>query len=259
MIISYRHRFIFLHCRKAAGSSITAFLNRHLGPEDIQIGIWKGTLLAGGKVTRRVVRECFTPDGLRALTRHLGRSVRGGRRPMLGQLLNAANRAHWARRFPAKPMHPTAAEVRAAFPHEWQHFFKFCFVRNPWDRLVSEYRWARANEKGVTFREFVERVADPDRPDPEAVRPVPPDTWSMYTLDGEIAADFIGRYERLPEDMHRVCGRLGLPFEAEHFPSLKRSQQREYQSYYTEQERRLVADSHTPEITQFGYRFNPVD
>jgi hypothetical protein len=37
MIISHAHKFIFLHARKCAGSSVTAYLNPLLGPDDIQI------------------------------------------------------------------------------------------------------------------------------------------------------------------------------------------------------------------------------
>ena len=39
MIISYRHKFIFMHSRKTAGSSVTALLSHHLGPQDIQLGL----------------------------------------------------------------------------------------------------------------------------------------------------------------------------------------------------------------------------
>lgn len=255
MIISYKHRFIFVHCRKAAGSSVTAYLNRHLGPDDIQIGIWKGSLHAGGQTTRRVVRECFKPAGIRAIARRLGQSIRTRRRPTAGQLLNAANRAHWARWFPAKPMHPTAEEIAATFPEEWEQFFKFCFVRNPWDRTVSEFTWARAAEKGVSFEEFVERIADPDRPDPEKVRPVPVNTWPMYTLGGEVAVDFVGRFESLQNDMRAICRRIGIPFEPECFPTLKRGPGWDYTSFYTDHETEMIRRTHEPEINQFNYRF----
>lgn len=255
MIISYKHRFIFVHCRKAAGSSVTAYLNPHLGPNDIQIGIWKGALRAGGQATRRVVGECFKPAGIRAITRRLSQSIRTRRRPTAGQLLNAANRAHWAKWFPAKPMHPTAAEIAAAFPKEWDQFFKFCFVRNPWDRAVSEFTWARAHEKGVSFEEFVERIVNPDRPDPEKVRPVPADTWSMYTLGGKVAVDFVGRFESLEDDMRTICHRIGIPFESERFPALKRNPKTDYKDFYTGHETEMIRRFHEPEINQFSYRF----
>ena len=33
LIISHKYKFIFLNCRKVAGSSITAYLNHFLGPD----------------------------------------------------------------------------------------------------------------------------------------------------------------------------------------------------------------------------------
>ena len=39
MILSRKHRFIFLHNRKKAGSSVTVSLSRYLGPWDTQIGL----------------------------------------------------------------------------------------------------------------------------------------------------------------------------------------------------------------------------
>lgn len=256
MIISHRHRFIFIHCRKVAGSSITAYLNQFLGPRDIQIGIWKDTLQAGGRPNLRVLGECVTPSGARAILSRLRGSVRKRQLPTLGQLLNTANRAVWARRFPAKPMHPTAAEVQTAFPKEWKEYWKFCFVRNPWDRVVSEYHWANANARGVSFDEFVERLADPDRKDPYQVRPVPADTWSMYTIDDAVVADYIGRFENLAGDMESICARLGLPFDTARFPKLKNGRRNTYRSWYCDRSRQLIADRYRPEVTRFGYLFD---
>ena len=54
MIISHKHKFIFMHSRKCAGSSMEVMLNKHLGPNDIQIGSWPETILAGGSMNNRL-------------------------------------------------------------------------------------------------------------------------------------------------------------------------------------------------------------
>ena len=59
MIISHKYKFIFMHGRKCAGSSIEVMLNKYLGPDDIQIGSWPETILAGGKINKRALKDAF--------------------------------------------------------------------------------------------------------------------------------------------------------------------------------------------------------
>jgi|SRR5215468_8444806 len=39
--------------------------------------------------------------------------------------------------------HARAAFYRREFPEQFRDYFKFAFVRNPWDWLVSRYHWSR--------------------------------------------------------------------------------------------------------------------
>ena len=59
MIISHKHKFIFLHSRKCAGSSMEVALNKYLGPNDIQIGSWTETLCGDGKMNKKQSRMHF--------------------------------------------------------------------------------------------------------------------------------------------------------------------------------------------------------
>jgi hypothetical protein len=94
--------------------------------------------------------------------------------------------------------------------------FKFCFVRNPYDRAVSLYLWFRRNpgypeiSSGATFRQFCEILH---------YREVP--LTGLYNQDGismanpqavwvPPAIDFVGRYERLADDWLYVCKKLAL-------------------------------------------------
>lgn len=39
--------------------------------------------------------------------------------------------------------HHSAKEIKSQYPREWNEYFKFAVVRNPWDRVVSNYEYAR--------------------------------------------------------------------------------------------------------------------
>ena len=53
MIISHKHKFIFLHARKCAGTTMEIILNKYLGPNDIQIGSWVETLANSGNFNKK--------------------------------------------------------------------------------------------------------------------------------------------------------------------------------------------------------------
>ena len=59
MIISHKHKFIFLHSRKCAGSSMEVALNNYLGPNDIQIGSWTESLRGNGKMNKKAIIDTF--------------------------------------------------------------------------------------------------------------------------------------------------------------------------------------------------------
>jgi len=252
MIISYRHRFIFVHCRKVAGSALTAYLNRFLGPADLQVGSWQNALANGGSLNRRFIRDLISPKCLTSLAL---RTVR--KRRINGSMLNNAHKQIYRRALGSDPAHPRATELRSFDPVAWEQHFKFCFVRNPYERVVSDYIW-RVQSRGVdvSFRSYLERVADRSKPDPEQVVPRDPDNWPLYTIDGKIAVDFVGRYETLEVDFGEVCERLGLPFRRADLPVAKRKvSDYKYRDWYGSVEKQLVAKIFFSEIEAFEYAY----
>ena len=257
MILSHRFRYIFLHCRKAAGSSATAYLNRYLGPDDLQVGTWADSIKFGGKYNRKLILDLVSWKGVRALAQHSAIRLAKGRIPKGPDLINSAHKDLYRGVLGDKPEQPLASEVKQFAPTEWETYFKFCFVRNPFDRAVSDYRWRTRGKPDISFLEFLERVADPARPDPEHIVPNPRSNWPIYTIDDQIAVDFVGRFERFADDLAHVCNTLSIPFDAASIPFAKKSSgtDRGYRDWYGEREKVLVARLFAHEIDQFGYTF----
>lgn len=131
-------------------------------------------------------------------------------------------------------------------------YFKFIFVRNPWDRAVSQYFGqaqiiAASRGSTATARTFREAVLNP-RWLHEMKRQI---DW--VRLDGETLVDFVGRVEKMQEGFDEVCDRLDLP--RQQVPHLNASSHEPYWTYYDDETRELVAERYKKDIETFGYRF----
>lgn len=80
-----------------------------------------------------------------------------------------------------------------------------------------------------------------------------------YQLDwfvdpnGEIIADFIGRFERIEEDWTFVAGKLGVDPVLPHSRANPRG--RHYTEYYTASTRETVLEKFRVDVETFGYNF----
>lgn len=151
--------------------------------------------------------------------------------------------------------HPTIRRVRWFLKKDWGRMFKFAFVRNPWDLVVSYYFWIRKC-KGQTFgrEDFDEWVRAFPR---ERRKKFLKNRQHLYTClwRDRIALDFVGRFENLADDFDYVCKRIGVPT-----PSLGRhkAEYRDftgYRHYYDEQSRRIIEQIFRKDIRLFGYEF----
>ena len=174
-----------------------------------------------------------------------------------------------------KLAHLSAAEyVEDGFvsAEEFSDLFTFSFVRNPYERLVSEYLY-RNYFSHRNFRDFVlNRLPAPGWNDD--YRHVMPQYDMLHDSNGRLLVDFVGRFERLQQDFDEVCQRLGIDdSELPHRnPSNKRSRnlkrrvrnfvfrngegdKRHYTDFYDDETRAAVSRLYHRDIETFGYAF----
>lgn len=168
--------------------------------------------------------------------------------------------------------HCFAAEFRMMCPAEqWNRTFKFAFVRNPWDRLVSWWSMVNAYRdafrKGVrlnrfftyvlgsstTFEEFLLNC-HADIADPDGRKCILRNQLDYLTdREGRLLVDYVGRFENLAHDFREVTRQLGLPDTAlEH---RNKTSHAPYTDYYSERTRSLIERAYHRDIAQFGYVF----
>ena len=155
---------------------------------------------------------------------------------------------------------------------EFAGLFKFSFVRNPWSRILSEYRY-RNYFHHLSFRDFVlNKLPKPGWDD--KYRHVMPQYDMLYNQQGELLVDFIGRFETLQQDFDRVCEQLGIAESS--LPHRNRSDKksrglkRKIKNYlymngenrhqcmadfYDDEIRAAVAKYYSKDIETFGYQF----
>ena len=230
MIISHEHKFIFLKTKKTAGTSIELALSALCGPGDI-----------------------ITP--LTAVDEALRASGRGAQNWRLHGWWQSPRPLFKRRflKFTAEDYgfynHMPAEEAKALLNDDkaWRSYFKFAFDRNPWDRQVSWYhhRYSR-KDTPPPFSDFI--YAD---------RRARINNYEIYSLGGQPAVDFVGRFETLEQDLRHALGQVGLELEGA-LPRAKtnfRQNALPYRDYYDGDTSLIVGDWYKREIALLGYAF----
>ncbi|MBE7213924.1 sulfotransferase family protein [Shewanella benthica] len=152
--------------------------------------------------------------------------------------------------------HLLASQIKLEVGREcFDSYFKFSFVRNPWDKVISQYRYM---SNRVDLREFIGMSSACSLTEylhliikKEHVQWMP---QHQFILDhnGECLVDFVGHFESFNLDADIVLRKLDLQKE---IPHLNSSNRIEYQSYYDAETIGMVADMYKTDIKLFNYSY----
>ena len=139
-----------------------------------------------------------------------------------------------------------------------REYFTFSFVRNPWDRYVSEYFYIYEHHDNreefrqlfPTFRDFVMEDALSN--------------WCYYAHDFQQIefilnanehklVDFIGKCETLQDDFDHVCRKLNLGHMK--LPRTNQTAHTHYSTYYDYETKMVTAKKYKADIQFFNYSF----
>ena len=147
---------------------------------------------------------------------------------------------------------------------KFEEYFKFAFVRNPWDRFISAYHflrqggigpkdepWAQFLQQFDSVEHFITSWLEPDNV--KRNLHFLPQHEFITNRYGAIGLDFMGRTEEIEADLLSVAEKLGKEVQMPHVNASKRNP---YQQYYSERSRDIVAEVYAKDIKMLGYSFD---
>ena len=218
MLVSHLHRFIYIKTFKVAGTSIESYFEKFC----MRPGEWQ---------------QMHYRDEYESSAGIIG--DRHGQESMLGH--------KWWN-------HMSAASVKAQLPSvQWDNYFKFCAVRNPWEKVISGFYWEKYSSNKPILDLASERLEFAAW---ITARMASITDFCLYTIDDKFCLDDVIRYESLHEDMARICAKIGVPWKPELLPEFKigsRPENMQASDLYTDDTIQLVAKLYSNEIETFKY------
>lgn len=142
---------------------------------------------------------------------------------------------------------------------EFEDYYSFSFVRNPWDRFVSAYHYVcqrRSHIRCVTSHQSFSKFAMDFAANPEkyeTIRYFRPQLPYLLDPEHSHSIDFVGRFENFENDLHWVLGKLGIRRRL--VRHRKRTARADYRQYFGAKERGAIAQAYARDIEYFDYDF----
>ncbi len=160
---------------------------------------------------------------------------------------------------PVSYKHEAVSSLKTIRPFHIKNYQTFAFVRNPWARLVSQYKQFQRphflhNDKRrklheaslVSFEAFVNQYKE----DPRSM-------WKFLCDEKEnLVINHIGRFEHLKSDFTKICRNLGLPHITLDHLNPAQGNTKKYQEYYSSQLLHEINPILEKDAQLFGYTFD---
>ncbi len=165
------------------------------------------------------------------------------------------HRLNLTRDFSKRPYaeHIHASRLQAQLPPAvFDEYFKFAFVRNPWDWLVSSYNYLCSNSIHRHHAQVAAMNSFEEYADFEIKRGKR--SQSVFVCDADqVIVEYLGRFETLDDDFATVCRHLNIDAG---LPHVNESKHRDYREHYTDKVAEKVAEHWQSDIRLFAYEFD---
>jgi hypothetical protein len=137
---------------------------------------------------------------------------------------------------------------------KWNEYFKFVFVRNPYDRAVSGWNYnMETNKLNIDFNIYMgmESIVSDD----EYWHCFLPQYASVIDENGDYFVNFVGKFETLEEDFQKILKKIGFK-KILHNPEIKKNNRKHnsYKKYYDQKTLDIVNKIYEKDFELFGYK-----
>lgn len=161
--------------------------------------------------------------------------------------------------------HLYARNVRKAVGEKiYEEYFTFSMVRNPWDKVISQFLYLQKRSdlrsflqvpRHVSFKKYLETITK--RPHVHWN----PQVRFVQDDNGEVMVDHIARFEDYQKEAEYILNKIGCidAFNEDghlRLPHVNKSSRGPYWEYYDDESKEMVADIYKEDIAFFDYSFD---
>ncbi|WP_157033279.1 hypothetical protein [Loktanella sp. S4079] len=229
MIVSHRHKLIFIKTLKTAGTSIEMAIANECGPADVVTPIFP------------------------AVQGHEPRNWRGWFAPWKEVHSATDLRKNLRECWQRKRMynHIPARFARARMPKDiWDSYLKVAVDRNPWDKTLSHYHmfrnadWHRHYDPELTLDGYIDKgVYCHNAP-------------FYCDVEGNVIVDRVLRYDQLDQELPALFKELDIPYSG--LPQAKagiRKDRRSYHDVFDGKQAQFIQNAFALEIRLHGWEY----
>ena len=179
--------------------------------------------------------------------------------PGIADDINETEHGGWDSQSKVMKQHATAEQIKQFYCPDFHEYFSFTFVRNPWDKAVSDYLWMTSlddSNRSGSFNDYLNEVNEFSAKSLKRLKRydhIIPQVDYVSTSTENNIVDFIGRFENFQQDFNTVCDKIGM--SRQQLPHKNKTKHKHYTEYYDDETRGIVAGKYARDIELFGYKF----